>query len=189
MAHHNYQQAQHLLWCSWPAYHTLQPYSQLMGSGLVHQPASIASMPLTNVWICLTSAPSISLLPHKWTSLKTLAWGEWECKEAEDFAVCTNSKNYHMHIFAFLAIKSWSPTLTEAIHHHIGHDICLLNDGALSGPLWPASSFPTTPFSTKWSVLISQTSPSKHVTTILISTLTGLRNVLIPWDNAIHSQT
>jgi len=49
---------------------------------------------------------------------------KWECKEAEDFAFCTNSENCHMQIFAVFAIKSCSPTLTKAIHHQIGHNIC-----------------------------------------------------------------
>jgi len=62
--------------------------------------------------------------------IEDMACAKWECKEAEDFAFWTDSKNYHTCIFAVLMIKSCSATLTEAIDCHIGHNIHLLNDGA-----------------------------------------------------------
>jgi len=48
--------------------------------------------------------------------MKAIAKQEWECKEAEDFAFCTDSKHYHSHIFAILALKACTPLLADACH-------------------------------------------------------------------------
>ncbi len=44
---------------------------------------------------------------------------------------CTDSDNYYSCIFAVITLKACTPSLANTIHHQIGANICLLNDGIL----------------------------------------------------------